>query len=510
MTDPAGRQAPDTRAATVVLALILLIAAALRLYRIDTGIPFAIGIDEPELLVRAVRIMQSGDFNPHFFHYPGFPIYLHLLVAIARFLVGVMTHEFQTLAQADFTDFLLWSRTFTALLGVATVYVTYRIGLYWSRWHALLAAALLAVLPMHVREARFALTDTPMALCAAAALWASLVACERATLRAFAIAAVMAGLALGVKYTAGLVVLFPLLAVWTSSTHVRARLQGTGLVVLIWAATFLVVAPYTVIDLPGFLNGFAGLMGSYSQRSLPEEPWITYLKHIRIALGWPGAVLLLGGLAVAVVQVARGPGRARWLLLAVFPVAHYLVISREDLVYARYLLPIMPSACLLVAAAVMSIVGALQRHVPGVTVRRAVVTTLVAGALLTPATASVTLARLAGRTSTQADAYQWLMTHMPAGTAVVIENYEVRLNASRYRPMYVRRLVEKSYDEHVRSGARYMVATSGMYGAAMANPEQDPARYQTYMALFTQATEVARFTPSAQRPGPELIVFELR
>ena len=113
--------------------------------------------------------MQTGDFNPHFFDYPSFPIYLHLVVAIARFLFGAITHEFQGLAQADFTDYVAWSRTVTALMGVGTVYVTYRIGLHFGRWHALLAAGLLAVLPMHVREARFALTDTPMTLCLAGA-----------------------------------------------------------------------------------------------------------------------------------------------------------------------------------------------------------------------------------------------------------------------------------------------------------------------------------------------------
>ncbi len=509
MIDGLGRLAPETRT-RLLLVTVLAVAAALRFYRIGNGIPFALGIDEPEILVRAVRIMQTGDFNPHFFDYPSLPIYLHLLVAIARFVVGAATHEFTSLAQADFTDYVMWSRIVTAVLGVATVYVTYRVGLHWSRWHGLLAAAVLAVLPMAVREARFALTDTPMAMLAASALWAALVARERATPCAFAVAAAVAGLAMGMKYTAGLVVLFPLLAVWTSSVHMRVRLWWSVLVVGTWAVAFLVVAPYTVLDLPAFLNGFAKLMGSYAPRPLSEAPWITYLKHIRIAFGWPGVALLIAGLLVAIVHIVRGPARSRWILLVVFPVLHYLVISRQNLVFARYLLPIMPAACLLVASGMMAIVSAARGRVAAIAVRRALMAVFVAGVLAPPAMTSLGIVRAAGRSTTQAEAYEWLEANLRAGESAVIENYVVRLNDSRFRPLYLRRLIEKTFDEHVRSGARYMVATSQMYGAALAHPEQDRGRYEAYMALFTQAKEVGRFSPSADRPGPEVRVFELR
>ncbi|MBL8144711.1 MAG: glycosyltransferase family 39 protein [Acidobacteria bacterium] len=508
MSDGAGRHAPDTRIDFALLIAILAVAAGLRLVRIDSGIPFALGIDEPELLVRAVRMMQSGDFNPHFFDYPSLPIYLHLFVAIGRFLAGAMSHEFRELAKVDFTDFVLWSRMATAAMGVATVYVTYRIGQHWGRWHALLAAALLAVVPMHVREARFALTDTPMTLCVAGALWAAIVAHERATTRAFAIAAAVAGLALGVKYTAGLVILLPLLAVWSSSAHLRVKLQRSLVVGAVWAFTFLLVAPYTVIDLPGFLNGFATLMSAYRPRALPEAPWITYLKHLRIAFGWPGVVALALGLVLAAQHVVRGPARTRWLLLAVFPVVYFVVISRQDLVYARYLMPILPAVCVMLASAVVASIDILRRFMPPRAVL-AVAVVLGAAVLVPPATTSATILRLASRTSTQAEAYQWLLTNLPPGTPVVIEKFEVRLSGSRYRPMYLTRLIEKTYDEHVRSGARYMVATSQMYGLALSRPEQDPVRYREYTTLFSQVREVARFTPSADRPGPELIIFAL-
>ena len=54
-----------------VLFLILALGAVLRFTALGQGIPFALGIDEPEIMERSVRMMNSGDLHPHFFDYPG-------------------------------------------------------------------------------------------------------------------------------------------------------------------------------------------------------------------------------------------------------------------------------------------------------------------------------------------------------------------------------------------------------------------------------------------------------
>jgi hypothetical protein len=42
----------------------------LRVWGIGHGLPFSLGIDEPEIMERAVRMMKTGDFNLHFFECP--------------------------------------------------------------------------------------------------------------------------------------------------------------------------------------------------------------------------------------------------------------------------------------------------------------------------------------------------------------------------------------------------------------------------------------------------------
>lgn len=505
------REATDLKPATMWLAVVLGIATVLRFWRLGHGLPYQMGIDEPELISRVLAMMRTGDFNPHFFDYPGLMLYLHLGVACLRFLAGAMAQEFRSLAEVAMSDLLTWARAVTAVFGVATVVVVHQIGMRWGARHALLAAGLMAVMPMHVRESHFALTDVPVTFFTALTFLLSLVANERGRVGAFALAGVAAGLAMGTKYTAGLAILLPLLAAWMTIPARPSRLLCAAAAIGTWVLTFLLVAPYTLLDLPGFLNGFANLMTYYRPRGPEAEaPWLTYLKHLRINFGWPATILLFSGFVLGLVRAIRGPGRVRWTLLVVFPLVFFYSIGGQGLVYGRYLLPAVPFACVLAACAVISGVSLLRRFDIPRAPRTALIVALTVAAVLPPSLTALGFVRSLGQRSTQALAYDWLRQHSPEGTAVAVERHEVRLPEPRFRPVYVRSLTERSYDQYRAEGVRYLVATSLAFGPAFANPAAHKGAYDSYMTLLTMGREVARFTPGEQRPGPELIVVEIK
>src|SRR3954469_6918572 len=99
MTFP-WRGSADRPLARLALPLTLVIAALLRLWALGQGVPFAVQVDEPEVLLRAVRMMRTGDLNPHFYDYPTLYMYLQAVVAALRFLIGAMRGEWAALAQA--------------------------------------------------------------------------------------------------------------------------------------------------------------------------------------------------------------------------------------------------------------------------------------------------------------------------------------------------------------------------------------------------------------------------
>jgi len=68
------REASDLRTSRIALAAVLLSAVVLRVWAIGRGIPYAVQVDEPEIVERAFNMMRSGSLHPHFFDYPGFAL----------------------------------------------------------------------------------------------------------------------------------------------------------------------------------------------------------------------------------------------------------------------------------------------------------------------------------------------------------------------------------------------------------------------------------------------------
>ena len=92
------------------LLLVLAVAAALRFWALGHGIPYALSVDEPEIVERALRMMKTGTLNPHFFDYGQLLIYIQFLVSVVRFIAGSVTGAWDSLAQVTSDSFYLWGR----------------------------------------------------------------------------------------------------------------------------------------------------------------------------------------------------------------------------------------------------------------------------------------------------------------------------------------------------------------------------------------------------------------
>jgi hypothetical protein len=278
-------------------------------------------------------------------------------------------------------------------------------------------------------------------------------------------------------------------------------------------AAFFVVAPYTLLDLPTFLNQFARLASEYrSPPSVIEPIWIIYLKHLRNALQWPGGLIVAGGIVCAVLRMAAGPERLKWTLATLFPVVYFWFISRQHIVYGRYLLPLLPFLSLLAAALVVA-VGDMLRQTPLTRpVGNAVTVVLAVLAIAPPAYTSIAFDRSAAKVWTTEQAYDWILRSIPPGSTVTLESRQILLPAT-YKAAYVGQLRQHPYERYVAEGVEYLVASSQCYGAYMdvpsRGPQTYPEEYAYYMRIFREAVEVARFTPTSGHPGPELRIFRI-
>lgn len=511
MTRLFERLAPDpatVRRARTGLLLTLTAAVLLRVWGLAHGIPFSVGVDEPEIMDRAVRMMKTGDFNPHFFDYPSLYIYVQVIVAIARFISGAVAGKWGSLGEASTFDFYVWARAVTAITGAATVWIVYHAGLRWGTRTALLAAIIVAVMPMHVRESHYVLTDVPMTFFVTLTFLLSLRASERPAMASFALAGVAAGLAAATKYTGVLAIVMPLMACVMTQSTLTTRLQAALAVLAACLAAFFVAAPYTLLDLPTFLNQFARLASLYRSQVVSGSIALIYFKHLRNALHWPATLLVVIGIGLGLTRASVGPERLKWMLATVFPLLYFWFVSHQHIVFGRYLLPILPFLALLAAAAVTWIVSRVPRSRVSRGWRKAIAASLMLLAVVPVSIEAIRFDAALSRTWTTEIAYRWLLANVPAGSSITIETRGLLLPPS-YRSSNVVQLRLQSTGQYAANGVNYLVASSQVYGPFTADPRSYPDEYGDYVRLFRETQEVARFIPSNEHPGPEVRVLKV-
>jgi 4-amino-4-deoxy-L-arabinose transferase-like glycosyltransferase len=481
----------------IAFVLILAAAAAARLWYLTAGIPNAVGIDEPQVIDRAIRILRTGDWNAHIFDYPTLVIYFHACVAIARFLWGALAGQWRSLDGFTVAAIYATGRFAAAMVGVATVWLTYRLGVeLGSRPVALLAAAQLAVWPLHVRESHFILTDVPMTALTTLTVWLSARAMRRGTVQAYGCAGAACGLAAAAKYNGGIAIV-AVLAAWLLGGRRQPHRRWTLAAALGAAAVaFLAAAPYTLLDMPGFLNGFAVQFSRFAAPAGPAGPaWLLYVKHLSPA--WARFTIPLALAGMVVLLWHRRTRRAS-VPAIVFAVAYFYVLASHTPVFGRYALPLVPMLAVFLSAAALEAVAAAgrlrwMRH----PVWRPLLTAAILGLLLgLPGAESVRWLDQSHRADTRTLAADWLSAHAPAGARVAVENSgPTYLQAAGFKPVGSEMLIEHPV-EWYRARADYLVISAA-----------DLARYGDYVAAGPTVFQVS---PTPQRWGPPILIVALR
>jgi 4-amino-4-deoxy-L-arabinose transferase-like glycosyltransferase len=487
------RRPPDW----IAIAAILAVAAAARLWFLGAGVPHAVGIDEPQVVDRALRILRTGDWNPHVFDYPTLVIYVHAAVAIVRFLWGALSGEWASLDAYSIAAVYGAGRFVAASIGVATVWLTWRLARdLSSRAVALLAAAELAVWPLHVRESHYILTDVPMTALTLLALLLSVRAGRRQTVVAYAWAGAACGLAAAAKYTGGAAIVAVattwLLNEWSTVDRWKKAFAALGGAAL----AFVAAAPYTLFDMPAFLDGFAAQFARFAAPAHTAEPvWLTYVKFLAPPSSRWTVPVAVAGVAVL---LWRARTRRLWAPIVVFAAFFFYVLSTHSHVFGRYALPLIPILCIMTAVAVAELIRALRR-VPALSGRWAVRAMWAATIVVFLGAASAEAVRwleALKRTDTRSMAADWLKASVPRGTRVAVENSgPTYLDAAGFRVVPSEMLIEHPLDWY-RQRADYLVISTA-----------DLARYGDYVGA---GPTVFQTVPNPQRWGPPILIVSLR
>ncbi len=207
--------------------------------------------------------------------------------------------------------------------------------------------------------------------------------------------------------------------------------------------------------------------------------------------------------------VIRGPVRARFAMVLAFVLVFWWMIIDRTLIFARYLMPILPFVCLLVGAALAGLLEQLRQARTPHGARAPIAAALIAAVLFQPAMSSLTFGRNMGQVRTDSLAIKWIEQHAKPGARIIHEAASLHFPPERYQLEYVRSLAEKGLEFYLGGNVDYVVATSAVYGRSLADPQRFSQEYLAYRNLFTRLHPEFTALPSDRNPGPEIKIFSV-
>lgn len=479
------------RAWQLAVAGLFIVALSLRLWGIGFGLPHLYHPDEWALVMPALRILQTGDLNPHRFVYGSLHIYALSLLYSVYLFVGVSqgklasVHDIPVyenthgLYQYAFPQVYLLSRGLTAVLGAATVVAVYAVGRrLFDRRTGLIAALFLTFLPLHVVNSHYTTTDVPATLLVVLGFWCVIGVSQRGLRRDYLLAGALAGLAAGTKYPGGLLIV-PLVVAHLARQ--RTGFEGSKLLTALIAASagFVLSTPFAVLD-----------YGTWRY-------WLDYVNEQYVVNGalvegssarWYVSFLLQPAYAPITVLAAVGlawVSRRNWRqgsLLGSFPAAYFVAIVRYERRFPRALIPLLPFLALLAAIAVVQLVRLYARHRPGRRRYADVLTIALSAALVAwPLQASLGHAHRFTQKELRTLGREWIVANIPEGSKIATDAAAPVLPPERYAVDRIGwSIVEHDAGWYREQGYEYLVVSENL----RYNPNrtlQDEARYQAFL-----------------------------
>ena len=537
-----------SRRELIAFAVIVVVAAVLRFWALDLGLPHLMTRPDEEVILFQAGAPAEGRFDLKYGIYPSAYIYLTWIwgeIGLrALRLVGLFpSGDYTTLLMRHPAQMLLLDRGLSAVAGVLTVValmVFARRNL--GRCAALAAGALLATDFIHARDSHAAKPDVLMSLGVVAAIGFMAPLARRATWQRGALVGAVIGLAMGMKYPAVLL----LLPAWVAAVMGseargwRRVLPGSAIAAGIAAAvTFLATSPdlffnpetrnkvlsIVVLVFPQAFPGVTDTGGvPEGMVDIPTAPsfWAGYAYHAGFSLRYGMGLLptLLKPLALGWGLVSRRPIA---VLSVVCAVSYFLVVGASPALLARYMTPIVPLLLLLIAGMTVAVSRRLR------TARARLVFLAVATVVLSaePLARSVAHDRVAARTDTRVQASEWLMHNLPRGTRVAMVGTEFWGYGEPAAPpgieMVRSKLDAASLDA---TGAKWIVAHDHPLFSSRVDPQALAAmaprlRLAAEFDPFIGPREDAIFEPAdayyiptygfgaVSRPGPHVRIYEL-
>lgn len=433
-----------------IFLLILIAAFALRVWGIGFGLPELFHQDEP-IVVNHAMAYGTGDLNPHFFAIPPLTSYILFIVYGIMFLAGKLSGIWATSADfalSFFRDpslFYVVGRIFIGLIpGMGCVTATI---LFSSRFlsvkAALYAGSVMAFSYLNVVNSHYIYTDMLLVLAVLLAYNSIFTLYRKGALKSYILSGILMGIAVGVKYNAGIIVVPFLLAHLLRDPGKPFSIRRLVFSGKLWSASlaaivsFVVVNPFFILDWPGFWSSFSKQSNAF---------WhIGWRHHLSYSLfeGISMAVSIFGILGLLIFAK-----KDKWgVILLSFPLVLYFILAYKSQPFARYVLPLVPFISI---GAGYFLFDMFSWDSPKRRMRQGIL--VIAIAMLIPGLVkSVKADILFSSTDTRIEAAKWIKDNLPRGTAIACDS-------TNFRPA-----IKQPYSQ-LLDKERFLLAQRGLSG----------------------------------------------
>jgi 4-amino-4-deoxy-L-arabinose transferase-like glycosyltransferase len=453
---------------TMALSAIVLLTFAVRLPGLSSELGHTpLDIDEHRLAANVAHFFATGELlHDTVEHYPGAVFWLFSAASFFGYLHSLATGFIVGPTQIPIEIFMRSARIANVCVAAGIVLFT---GLtarrLFGRTAGLLAALVVAIVPLSVDTTTAVRNDPGMVLAVMAAVYLALVSVDDPGSRSIAGAGVLAGVATGIKYSSVFAIVPAMLAAGFAGPK-EERPKRTALALAGFVAAVLITNHFVWADFPNFLKQLADQVaitgsGHWAATDNPAAFYVMILD--RFGPGWPLLVMAAGFAVYGL--CSRNVGH---LVFLSFPLLYIWFMTGRPSQFPRWVFPMVPfvaAAGAGVAAAVLRLPLARQNRAVGSLTMRAAVTAIVVAAFWPPVAAgAVSLSRrLTPPTHAMVEA--WLRQHVPPGGTVVIEQHWLDLDDA---PFTVRRVpdVRALLDEGIEplAGAGWLVVAEPQFG----------------------------------------------
>jgi hypothetical protein len=409
------------------------------MYGVQHDLPYTFDPDEPIFVTTAGAILGNQDPNPHWFGHPGSTtIYMLSILYALIYIVGVFLGQFNSpldfrlTYHNDPTLVYLSGRLLMVIFGVGVIFLTIKIAeRLFNRQIALIAGLLIAVSPLHTHFSKLIRTDIQLTFWILLVFWFCLNIYRKGRLIDYVLAGLFSGVAIATKYTATVVILLVVF-----SFVIRREYNQKSVLKLITSlgASVLGVfisSPFMLLDYRQVLADLMVESRSYHLGHTGEGPFLNlywYIMDVLISeFTLAGVLIIMIGFGALITSKKLGR-----MPLVLFPSIFLLFISSLSLRWDRWIIPILPFLCIILAFSIYSISMVLKRNINPVLGKISFIA-LILIVFLPPLAKSAMDGRSLSNLSTRALLSNWMLENIPPGSRILGEIYTFQLPKGSFK-----------------------------------------------------------------------------